>query len=281
MYNKTVFSRPKDVSVPLRLPDGYAHRMPISYQDIRLRSTVLGLYGVRLQPSALIFIVMSLYILFGFGCVATRVKTSANGIVGQQWYDTSTGKTWVQWNPSPQPPPGTNEIQISLTQTGLTSLKAMTGQKVKGIGITSTELCTGSPTKVEIDSGWVYQAAYSIGWPLISDTIVPSIITRVQNLNPLNIATDTGAIASGIGAVLLVSKVIAATSPWSIGMVVASQGFNVLVNALKPTQPDPTKINTNLLTGTITIQPKSWVSKLALSRYQGDRAPAVVTVKIP
>lgn len=171
------------------------------------------------------------------------------------------------------------QVTVSFASTGAETLRSMTGVRIKGVQIVSVEVCNAGSNPIVMAAGRVYQAGLLKGVPLISPLAAPSVLTRANNRNIAKILMDGGGTVTGAASVLLVSKVIVASSGWATGLVIASQIAPMVSAKLADRVPDTSVFLMSILKDTLNVAPAECASRLALAEYSGKMSPVVTTIE--
>jgi hypothetical protein len=132
---------------------------------------------------------------------------------------------------------------------------------------------------LNLDSGWVYQAADRSGIPTLTVTESIRLATKSRNSDPLVMSFTGMTIGTQLGAYLIDSGTIKA-DPKVAGYMLAASGAVALVQVfLGPHLPPD--YAANLLSGTVMVSAKGCVQRDILARTMHNPQPVQVDVRVP
>jgi hypothetical protein len=171
-------------------------------------------------------------------------------------------------------PPGTTPaiVTISFSGQGAEALRAMTGKRVRGVGLESVVTC--STGTVKLPAGRIYQLAIQHGISPIDPDVAESLIKRKVGFSIFNILPSVLSDGTGGIAVLGAAKVIAMSSPWLVGLTAASATINLVEKQIQSHAPDPAPLFKLLLdpANAISFAEAGCSRAMMVVRYKGRKS---------
>lgn len=134
---------------------------------------------------------------------------------------------------------------VSFAPQGAASLKALTGKRIKGVGLLSATVCSSVPLTVM--GGMVYQKANSLGISTINPGDAAVLVRRTVQFHWSNFLLAGISDVSLLIPILGEAKLFAASSTSVISMLLGHGVADTAAGQLRTLTPDPSELLGNLL----------------------------------
>jgi hypothetical protein len=132
---------------------------------------------------------------------------------------------------------------VTFSPQGAAVLKALTGKRIKGVGIMVAEVCSTIP----VSAGAVYGKASTQGIAWIDPALGKQLINRTVNISWPNLIgagiTDASLLVPLFGA----AGIISMAPKWVAALISGHGAADLAISRLRTYAPDPTALETQLL----------------------------------
>lgn len=163
-------------------------------------------------------------------------------------------------------------VTVSFSSQGAEALKAMTGKKIRGVGLTAVTVCSTDIAHVPV--GTVFQNAISHGISPIDPDIAIAMVNRKVGFSIYHILPHIVSDGAAGVAVLMAGRVISATNPWLVGLISLAEVGKIAQQQFESHAPDPAPLFKSLLdpNASMDFSGKACHRGMMVTRYKGKQS---------
>lgn len=169
-------------------------------------------------------------------------------------------------------------LSLTIAQQGTETLKAVSGQLIKSVGVASVDLCNPSDQPQVRPAGAVYDAVRRLGVSTISPQLAGPLLDRSKNRSKVQIAVDLLGLGSATTGVLGTTKAISMPNGVAAALTLVPIAVSLVTPIVTKRLPEDSVVRANLLNTDVGVAAHGCQERLILYLYHGNWDPKAATV---